>query len=66
MIMESAGGRQILHMITYTACGDGPAVRDYLTEFAHRAGADELMVAPVGSSRERVHTSLEVLRGAWK
>ena len=26
------GGRQILHMISYTACGDGPAVRDYLTD----------------------------------
>ena len=32
MIMESAGGRQILHMIHYTAVGDGPAVREYLTD----------------------------------
>ena len=65
MIMESAGGRQILHMITYSACGNGPTVRDYLTDFAHRAGADELMIAPVGSSPERAHGSLEVLRRAW-
>lgn len=65
MVMESAAGRQILRMITYTACGDGPAVRDYLEGFAQRAGADELMIAPVGSTRERVHRSLEVTRRAW-
>jgi luciferase family oxidoreductase group 1 len=65
MVMESAGGRQILHMISNTACGDGAEVRRYLTEFAHRVGADELMVAPVGSTPERVHGSLEVLRRAW-
>ncbi|GLB63001.1 alkanal monooxygenase [Dietzia sp. NCCP-2495] len=66
MIMDSAGGRQILHMISYTACGDGPTVRDYLTDFADRAGADELMIAPAGSSPERVHGTLEVLRRAWR
>lgn len=65
MVMESPAGRQILHMITYTAVGDGPAVTSYLEEFAARANADELMVAPVGPSRERVHGSLEVLRAAW-
>ncbi|KAA0918525.1 LLM class flavin-dependent oxidoreductase [Dietzia sp. ANT_WB102] len=65
MIMESAGGRQILHMISNTACGDGPAVRDYLTDFARRAGADELMIAPIGSTVERIHGSLDVLRRAW-
>jgi luciferase family oxidoreductase group 1 len=65
MVMESAAGRQILHMIHYTAVGDGPAVRGYLRDFARRAGADELMIAPVGSTRERVHGSLEVLRKAW-
>ncbi|MBB1025774.1 MULTISPECIES: LLM class flavin-dependent oxidoreductase [unclassified Dietzia] len=65
MVMESAAGRQILHMISYTAVGDGPEVRDYLADFAERAGADELMIAPVGSSRERVHGSLEVLRRSW-
>ena len=64
-IMDSPGGRQILHMITYTAVGDGAAVRDYLDGFAERAGADELMVAPVGSTQDRVHGSLEVLRRAW-
>ena len=64
-IMDSPGGRQILHMITYTAVGDGSAVRDYLDGFAERAGADELMVAPVGSTQDRVHGSLEVLRRAW-
>lgn len=65
MIMDSAAGRQILHMIHYTAVGDGPTVRTYLEEFAQRAGADELMIAAVGSSSERVHGSLEVLRRAW-
>lgn len=65
MVMESAAGRQILHMITYTAVGDGPEVRDYLRDFSERAGADELMIAPVGSSRERVHGTLDVLRRSW-
>lgn len=65
MIMDSAAGRQILHMIHYTAVGDGPTVRTYLEDFAQRAGADELMIAAVGSSSERVHGSLEVLRDAW-
>ncbi|MDX2358241.1 LLM class flavin-dependent oxidoreductase [Dietzia sp. PP-33] len=65
MVMESAAGRQILHMISCTAVGDGPTVRGYLQDFAERAGADELMIAPVGSTRERVHGSLEVLRRAW-
>ncbi len=65
MIMDSPAGRQILHMISCTAVGDGPAVRSYLEDFAERANADELMIAPIGSSRERVHGSLEVLRRAW-
>ena len=65
MVMESASGRQILHMIHYTAVGDGPAVRAYLEDFARIAGADELMIAPVGSTRQRVHGSLEVVRRAW-
>ncbi|GAA1054609.1 LLM class flavin-dependent oxidoreductase [Dietzia natronolimnaea] len=65
MVVESAAGRQILHMITYTAVGDGPEVRDYLRDFAERAGADELMIAPVGSTRERVHGTLEVVRRSW-
>ncbi|MDZ4236453.1 MAG: alkane 1-monooxygenase, partial [Dietzia sp.] len=65
MVMESAAGRQILHMISFTAVGDGSEVRDYLADFAERAGADELMIAPVGSSRERVHGALEVLRRSW-
>lgn len=65
MIMETAGGRQILHMISNTAVGDGATVRTYLEDFARRAGADELMIAPVGSSRERIHGSLAVLRDAW-
>ena len=65
MVIESAAGRQILHMITYTAVGDGPEVRDYLRDFAERAGADELMIAPVGSTRDRVHGTLDVLRRAW-
>ncbi|WP_010542465.1 LLM class flavin-dependent oxidoreductase [Dietzia alimentaria] len=64
-IMDSAGGRQILHMISNTAVGDGPAVRGYLTAFAQRAGADELMIAPIGSTQERIHGTLDVLRRAW-
>lgn len=65
MVMDSAGGRQILAMLKYTAVGDGPAVKEYLDDFAKTAQADELMIAPVGSTREQVHGTMEVVRRVW-
>jgi len=60
MVMGSAAGRQVLHMLSCTAVGDGPAVGEQLERFRERADADELMVVPVGTSTTEVHRSLEV------
>jgi luciferase family oxidoreductase group 1 len=43
-LLDSRAGRQVLHMMEYTAAGDPPAVRRYLDRFAQHAEADELMV----------------------
>ncbi|MDO5618112.1 LLM class flavin-dependent oxidoreductase [Kocuria sp.] len=65
LVMHSAAGQQILHMLKYTAVGDGAAVKTYLEQFAQRSQADELIVAPVGSTAELAEDSLAVLREAW-
>jgi luciferase family oxidoreductase group 1 len=43
-ILQSPQGRQIARMMTYTAAGSPPVVRDHLQEFAAEADADELIV----------------------
>ncbi|HEX4819337.1 MAG TPA: LLM class flavin-dependent oxidoreductase [Acidimicrobiales bacterium] len=43
-LLQSRAGQQVLHMMEYTAVGDGPAVRRYLDDFAARIEADELIV----------------------
>ncbi|MDO4253632.1 MAG: LLM class flavin-dependent oxidoreductase [Kocuria sp.] len=65
MVMHSAAGQQILRMLTYTAVGDGAQVKAYLEDFARRVQADELIVAPVGSTAAMAEDSLAVLRAAW-
>lgn len=65
LVMHSAAGQQILHMIKYTAVGNGEQVASYVKDFAERAQADELIIAPVGSSAEMTQNSLKVLRDAW-
>lgn len=65
LVMHSGAGQQILHMIKYTAVGDGAQVKAYLESFAQRSQADELIVAPVGSTPELTRNSLRVLRDAW-
>ena len=64
MIMESAGGRQILHMIHYTAVGDGPAVREYLTDFARTRRGVEAFVEPQ-TSVTQVTLLLVAYDGEW-
>lgn len=65
LVMHSPAGQQILNMIRYTAVGDGAQVKQYVEDFAARASADEIMVAPVGSTSEGAIDSLRVLREAW-
>jgi len=43
-VLESPAGRQVAHMMQYTAVGDPPAVRRYLDGFADLTDADELIV----------------------
>ena len=65
LVMHSPAGQQILNMIRYTAVGDGAQVKQYVEDFAARASADEIMVAPVGSTSEGAIDSLRGLREAW-
>lgn len=65
LLMHSAAGQQILRMLTYTAVGDGQQVKAYLQEFAQRSQADELIIAPVGSTAHLAEDSLVTLRTAW-
>lgn len=53
MLLDSPPGRQVLHMMEYTAVGDPPAVRRYLDGFADHANADELIVTLMSPGVER-------------
>lgn len=43
-ILASPGGYQIRHLLTYTAMGTPPEVKEYLETFVRHADVDELMV----------------------
>ena len=45
LLLESAAGRHVEQMLTYSAVGTREEVREYLEGFAKRADADELIVA---------------------
>jgi luciferase family oxidoreductase group 1 len=45
LLLESEAGRHVDQMLTYTAVGTPPEVRDYLEGFRKQADADELIVA---------------------
>jgi luciferase family oxidoreductase group 1 len=45
LLLESAAGRHVDQMFTYSAVGTRDEVRDYLEGFAKKADADELIVA---------------------
>ena len=59
-IMESFQGKQILDMLTYTAVGDAAEIRAYLTDFAERTGADELMISPQAITHEGVMETIRL------
>lgn len=63
-ILASPGGYQIRHLLTYTAMGTPPEVKEYLETFARHAQVDELMVvhqSPTACTRLR---SVELLAQA--
>jgi len=45
LLLESGAGRQVDEMMSCSAVGTPPEVRDYLEGFAERADADELIIA---------------------
>ena len=65
LVMESPAGRQIVDMLHYSAIGIGEEVRAYLTAFAEKAQADELMVALSSPSEETQDRSMDILAEAW-
>jgi len=65
-LLESRAGQQVLHMMQYTAVGDGAAVTRYLDDFAARIEADELIVtlsSPTLDDRLRAATILAEASG---
>ena len=63
-ILASPQGRQLAHMMHYTAAGDPPTVARRIEDFAAETGADEVVTvhaSPTGTERLR---SLELLAGA--
>lgn len=60
-IMDSPPARAVIAMLRYTAVGTPQQVKDYLADFAHRYGADELIITVPASTREDAHESLTLL-----
>ncbi|PQZ87019.1 alkane 1-monooxygenase [Arthrobacter sp. MYb227] len=60
MLLDSSHGENILHMLKYTAVGDGATVAQYLTEFAKTAQADELITVHNSSSATQRLSSVEI------
>ena len=60
-IIESPQGRQLVHMMKYSAIGTPENVREYLDSFAKHADADELIVAHLASSVEARLRSVDLL-----
>ena len=58
--LTTAQGRQLATMMKYTAVGNPGEVRDFLTEFAERTGADELIVAHASSGLDDRLRSVEL------
>jgi luciferase family oxidoreductase group 1 len=52
-LLESRAGRQVLHMMQYTAVGEPHAVKRYLDDFARRGSADELMITLMSPTLEQ-------------
>jgi luciferase family oxidoreductase group 1 len=64
VILSSEAGRQIEHMVTYSAVGTPPEVRDYLEQFVEHADADELIIAHQATSTEARLRSVELTSDA--
>lgn len=65
LLLGSPAGQQVAQMVKYTAVGTADEVRDYLTDFAQRTQADELMIGLNGESTEDVLEGMRVTAEAW-
>jgi luciferase family oxidoreductase group 1 len=64
-LLASPQGRHLQQMMTYSAVGTPDVVRDKVTEFGERTGADEIIVAHQGASVEDRLRSAELLAEAY-
>ena len=63
-LMAGPAGAQARHMLHYCAVGDGPAVAAYLSSFAERVHADEVMVTNQALGLDARLRALEILATA--
>ena len=63
-ILASPQGRQLAHMMHYTAAGDPPTVARRIEDFAAETGADEVVTVHASSTGTERLRSLELLAGA--
>lgn len=63
-LLAAGGGAQVDQMMTYSAVGAPPQVRDYLDRFSELADADELMVAHHSSTVDGRLRSVSLLAEA--
>lgn len=63
-LMAGPAGAQARHMLHYSAVGDGPAVAAYLSSFAERVHADEVMVTNQALGLDARLRALEILATA--
>lgn len=64
LLLESAAGRHVDQMLTYSAIGTPAEVRDYLNGFLQQADADELIVAHQAPTTEGRLRSVTLLAEA--
>ncbi len=64
MMLQSPQGQQIKQMAMYSGVGTGQVASRYLTEFATRSTADELIVVHQAVSAEARLRSVELLARA--
>ena len=63
-ILASPQGRQLAHMMHYTAAGDPPTVARRLDDFVAETGADEVMTVHASPTAAERLRSLELLAAA--
>ncbi len=65
-LLAAGLGAHVDEMLTFTAIGTGADVRTYLTEFAERAGADELITAHYAPDIDARLRSIELTASAME